>query len=73
MNAFELIRALKSKIELDAQVSDSETIVTEISGNKTHSSAVVMREIEGRLTMVEVTAKVLGAPVAPKLRLLPSA
>lgn len=73
MTAFEILRNLKSKIELDAQVADSDVVVTEITGNKTHSRAVVMREIEGRLTMVEVTAKVLGEPITTKLRLLPSA
>lgn len=72
MNAFEILRELKSKVELSAQIDESETIVSEISGNKDVSKAVVMREIEGKIKMVEVTARVLEMPCRPKLRLLPA-
>lgn len=72
VNAFEILRELKSKVELSAQIDESETIVSEISGNKDVSKAVVMREIEGKIKMVEVAARVLEMPCRPKLRLLPA-
>ena len=59
MNSLELLRSLKDKIETDAQISESDTAVTDIHGDKEESRFVVLREIEGKLRMLEVSARVL--------------
>lgn len=58
MNAKELLRELKSKLESQAQIDESPTAVTEIQGNADFSKITVETNVEGRQRKIEVYARI---------------
>lgn len=60
MSPKSLLRDLQSKIETDASAGLSDTVITEIRDDNEESKAIVMQEVEGRLRMIEVRARVIG-------------
>jgi len=63
MNALDLLRGLRSKVELDSQINETEVIVTEFSGDYKESKIVILQEIEGITQKIEVIAKIVKNPV----------
>ena len=67
MTCRELLQNLKSKLEIDSQITDAQIDVAMI-GNSKEAKANVMIHVEGEMHMIEVTAKDLGffkAPMSP--------
>lgn len=60
MSPKSLLRDLQSKIETDASAGLSDTVITEIRDDEEESKAIVMQEVEGRVRMIEVRARVIG-------------
>ena len=60
MNPKDILRTLKSKIESEAAIQENQTVITDICGDIKHANAIVMKEIEGQVQLIEVTARLLG-------------
>jgi len=59
MTARELLQKLKSNIETNSQIDESETRVTSIYSDDNKSVARFMSEIDGATVVLEVTVKKL--------------
>lgn len=59
MNALELVQQVKSQIEASSQIEESETYVSQTMGNAKLGTIRVMIPVEGKVRVIEVTAKEL--------------
>jgi len=69
MDALNLLKELKSKLEVNAAFEDKKTAITEVKGNQQNSTAIIIQEIEGELKFVEISlnARILNMPYTQSL------
>ncbi len=60
MQARSLVQTLKDSLETQSQLSESELLVTPISGDQKNAAATVMVFIEGQARLFEVKVRDVG-------------